>query len=230
MGILFNLKKHVLNPEIPASCQMDTTVLTGPSKQAIHLRVEPDTLTLSIRFLPGGAYLFFRELLQNSADRILPISDTILPGIDALSAALREAQNTEMRIILLEHFLYHQLHRFQAPPIPWVHHVVQTMKQHQGSLQIEELATRFSLSRRHFERRFKHETALAPKHFSKALRIHKAHALMRALRMDSLTEVGYACDFYDQAHFIRDFKRYTGETPGSYLKRKRESMSRLYNF
>lgn len=36
----------------------------------------------------------------------------------------------------------------------------------------------------------------------------------------NLTEVGYACGFYDQAHFIRVFKEFSAMTPGQYLEQK----------
>jgi AraC-like DNA-binding protein len=54
------------------------------------------------------------------------------------------------------------------------------------------------------------------------LRFHRAHqALYQTLarrQSISLTELAYRSGYFDQAHFIKDFKRYTGMTPKQYLK------------
>ena len=61
------------------------------------------------------------------------------------------------------------------------------------------------------------------------VRIEKARSLIRSLNFNSLTDVGCELDYYDQAHFIRQFKSLVKETPSQYFKEKKQ-MSLLYNF
>lgn len=78
-------------------------------------------------------------------------------------------------------------------------------------LSIDELSQRFSINKYSFIRSFKKEYYLSPHQYIMNLRINRAKELIK--RGDDFTSVTYDCGFYDQSHFIKTFKTYTGLTP-----------------
>lgn len=93
-----------------------------------------------------------------------------------------------------------------------INHIVK----HKGMLPIEELVSRNCLSQRQFERKFKHLTGFSPKMFSRIIRFENSLDLY--LQQDvSLTETAHTFGYYDQSHFIRDFKEFAGQHPSAYF-------------
>jgi len=74
------------------------------------------------------------------------------------------------------------------------------------------------LGQRRVEQRFKKEVGISPKLFHRTLRVNAAIKEMIARPDDSLTDISYRSGYYDQSHFIRDFKKFTGVTPSGFVK------------
>jgi transcriptional regulator GlxA family with amidase domain len=75
---------------------------------------------------------------------------------------------------------------------------------------------------RHLQRKFQHAVGASPKFFARTLRVEQAQ---RHIMLDSetdLTQLAYRCGYFDQAHFIKEFKAFAGMTPSEYVHRMRE--------
>jgi AraC-like DNA-binding protein len=87
---------------------------------------------------------------------------------------------------------------------------------------LPQQAERYNKSKRWLQKRFDEVYGMSFKQIQSNLRFQKAHQeLWQTLsrrQSISLTELAYRNGYFDQAHFIKDFKRYTGMTPGKYLK------------
>lgn len=88
------------------------------------------------------------------------------------------------------------------------------LKSH-GSLKVEEISREVFLSPRHFERRFSEHIGMTPKQFASIVRFQEA--LRRLRRIQNLTEVAFSLGYHDQSHFIKDFKRISGSSPGRFV-------------
>jgi AraC-like DNA-binding protein len=80
-----------------------------------------------------------------------------------------------------------------------------------GRVGIGALAAELGWSRRHLAATFRREIGLPPKMAARVLRFQHAHSRAAA---GEWAEVAAACGYYDQAHLIRDFREFTGATPG----------------
>ena len=87
---------------------------------------------------------------------------------------------------------------------------------------LPDQARRFEKSNRWLQKRYAEVYGMSFKQIQSNLRFQSAHqVLWQTLgrgQSISLTELAYSAGYFDQAHFIKDFKRYTGMTPGQYLK------------
>lgn len=83
---------------------------------------------------------------------------------------------------------------------------------------VARAAASVCLSESHFRKLFKAGIGIGPKQFVRIRRIDRAVRAMAAGTARSLTELAYELGFYDQAHFIRDFKAITSLTPSAFRK------------
>ncbi len=93
---------------------------------------------------------------------------------------------------------------------------VQLVNRSNGNLNISDLASEFCLSQKQFERRFKEQTGFNPKLYARIVRFENAFRNYK--RYHNLTEAAYAYGYYDQAHFIRDFKAFAGYSPNRFFR------------
>src|SRR5262249_41628969 len=85
-----------------------------------------------------------------------------------------------------------------------------------GEYRIGELADYCHVSVRQLERGFRHAIGTSPKVFARTIRFQEAQ---RRLMFDpdaDLTSLAYEGGYFDQAHFIKDFKAFAGQTPTEY--------------
>ena len=87
---------------------------------------------------------------------------------------------------------------------------------------LTEQARHYQKSERWLQKRYTEVYGMSFKQIQSNLRFQQTHQLLwRTLskrQSINLTELAYRSGYFDQAHFIKDFKRYTGMTPGQYLK------------
>jgi len=82
-----------------------------------------------------------------------------------------------------------------------------------GDITLKELAIRLQCSEKKIVRAFLHNFDLTPKDYTRIVKFRKALARLNENRTPTLTSIGYECDYYDQSHFIKDFRFFTGKTP-----------------
>jgi AraC-like DNA-binding protein len=99
---------------------------------------------------------------------------------------------------------------------------VQYIVLHEGLLTIESLLQNLSVTERTLERKFKLHIGITPKRFSDIVRLNISAKRMQQLKTGrSLTAIAYESGYFDQAHFIKEFKKYTGITPHQYQAQAR---------
>ncbi len=93
-----------------------------------------------------------------------------------------------------------------------IHHIIK----HKGNVRVDELASQHFLSTRQFERKFRELAGFSPKLYARIIRFQSAAAGYRN-KHKSLTDLAYECGYYDQSHFINEFKSFSGLHPKAYF-------------
>lgn len=140
-----------------------------------------------------------------------------LPGhvYTQLEDRMMLATDNHQRVNIISGFLQQRLHQAQQVP-PGISEAIHFMIQSQGALSVADLSRKYFLSERQFERNFKAASGFSPKRFSKIVRFQAAlqHYGRQA---HTLTALAYDCGYYDQSHFIHDFKTFSGYHPRHYF-------------
>jgi AraC-like DNA-binding protein len=90
------------------------------------------------------------------------------------------------------------------------------MHHHTGQLTLSDLVSHSCLSQRQFERSFKELAGFSPQFYSKLIRFERALYTISDLEKN-FTQLSIELGYYDQAHFNRDFKQFTGLSPSQYI-------------
>ena len=114
--------------------------------------------------------------------------------------------------MLIEAFLINRL-TSDASVDHIVESTVETIFSAKGQLTVNELSEQNNTNRRQLVRKFSSAIGLSPKQLSKTIRLQATLKVLLAEEQTSLTDLAYENEYFDQAHFIKDFKEFTGLTP-----------------
>lgn len=208
--------------------------LIGIRRKALLIAQSSRQDFFCVRFKPGGTFPFFKIPAHLFADTILHINELLPREYTELEHQLYELPNTAARIKLMDTFF---LNKLGDLPIQW-----KTAQQfiglsHTAPFRIRDTEYHYKTLERHF----KVATGLKPEEFLKIRRFNRAVKVMYSGQCRTMTEVAYETGYYDQSHFIRDFKRFSGQTPLQFLKSRfkiveviqpalAERLSKSYNF
>jgi AraC-like DNA-binding protein len=132
---------------------------------------------------------------------------------------LVEARDHARRKEILERFWLGQLQG--AAPDPVATAAASRIKESYGAVRIEKLAREAGLSLSALERRFRKVVGTSPRKFASIVRLR--HALRLRTVGGNLTEIAYQAGYFDQAHFTKDFRNFTGLAPRSFFQRFQQS-------
>lgn len=170
--------------------------------------------TLLVYFKDGTASAFFREPIHTLFRRSVALDNLVpRPILSLLEEQLSEADTHQQRIKRVEQFLVS--HMKGTGPDLLVGKAMELIDQSGGNLKMSVLANQLHISQSPLEKRFRKVVGASPKKFASIVRFR--NILTNGFH-SSLTGIGLDAGFYDQSHFIREFKRFTGDTPEHYFK------------
>ena len=88
--------------------------------------------------------------------------------------------------------------------------------QSRGLIDVSSLSEQMNINRRSIERRFASVIGMSPKQLSRVVRLQSTIRILEQKNFTNLTALAYENGYYDQAHFIKDFKEFTGMSPKTF--------------
>ena len=92
---------------------------------------------------------------------------------------------------------------------------------------LKNISDKIGFSQKHFIKIFKENVGLTPKGFLKIIRFQKAVQEIESSKIINWTHIAFKSGYYDQAHFIHDFKNFSGFSPQKYLQIKNDQLNYL---
>ncbi|MFN0159314.1 MAG: DUF6597 domain-containing transcriptional factor [Bacteroidota bacterium] len=185
---------------------------------AQHTLLQPGRTigVFAIRFRPGGMQPFLPAPLSEFVGAYVDVATLWGSKGRELEDRIITAPSAAVRIAIVEQLLLERL-----GGTAHVSHPIQTAVERiiatHGSLPIEQLSAETGFHWRDLERRFSASIGISPKRFSKLARFQHALALQRQHGIVNLTQLTYAAGYYDQSHFIREFREFAGITPSTFF-------------
>ncbi len=189
---------------------------------ASGLRTEPITIPsgtdaemMVIAFKKGRAAPFFPFPMQEIADSVVDADLVWGSGLGVLRERLLGAGDTDERFRIVEDFLLREF-RSKLDVDPCVAFAVEQMTNTPDSINIAKMNDQIGYSQKHFIQLFRRAVGVTPKSYLKIMRFQKAVATIDASNEHDWRTIALDCGFYDQSHFISDFKHFSGFTPEQY--------------
>jgi AraC-like DNA-binding protein len=185
--------------------------LTGLIDSPVNLDPEEDaqTGTIVIEFNPIGAYRFFRFSYAHVKNQIVELSDLIGHHAEDLESRLAAAGSLDMKLQILQHFLIKRLEKSAADPI--YDFCIRRISDSKGLITVAELEKKTGYTTRWLNKKFKEHLGTGPKNLSEIIRFkefYQEYSTGFKIQKGSIYDY-----YYDQSHFIRAFKRFTGFIP-----------------
>ena len=201
-------------------------VLCGPHSNYFVIDTAEQDSVIGIHFRPGGVFPFFRMPADELLNLHISLDD--LWGHDArlLRERMLEAPTPKAKFAVLEQILLEQA----FTPLdrhPVVHFALSQFGDHGRVPTVAEVSDQIGMSSRHFIRLFSHEVGLTPKLFCRVRRFQQVLKLVHSLTDCDWADVAAGCGYFDQAHFIHDFKSISGIIPSSYMALKTEHLNHV---
>jgi AraC-like DNA-binding protein len=188
--------------------------VTGLQHGPRRYEYEPDTASVFVIFTPQGTACLGAPASQ-LAGHSIPLDALVTASrVHELTARIAEAPSSEARVALVQQFLLEL--PFAGDRL--ITHAVERLSSPVTS-SVAQLARELGLSERQLERRFLARVGVTPKRFAMLRRFERA--LFLAESAGSLSRLAQEAGYYDQSHFIREFRSYAGTAPSVLLGRPR---------
>lgn len=196
---------------------LNTSGITGLMNSYRIFNNAANTGSVLVMFTETGASAFFKDPLHELFDQSLALDDLMLRSqMDVVTEQINEADSDTERINAVENFLISRLNNKASDEL--VSLAVNLIKQSQGNIKITALIEKLNISQSQFEKRFRKVVGASPKKFASIVRLDTI--LNANPKSNKLTGLAFDSGYFDQAHFIKDFKSFTGQTPEQYFKEK----------
>jgi len=206
----------ITNGDRPAERGVYRSFLAGLHDVHVFTEYQGQQLGFQVNFTLLGAYRFLNITMSDIANRCLGLGDLVGDGeAGRLADSLHDAPDWPARFDLMDQFLLNRLHRGRpmSPDVAWA---LKSLQASHGARSIGALSRDLSCSRKTLIQRFHAQVGLGPKAVANILRFSHAVDRLRAADEESWPELAIASGYYDQAHFNRDFRRYSGRTPSEF--------------
>ena len=204
------------------------TMVMGQRTKSFDILPTGNVDTFAICFYPIGFANFVKTPLENLVDEETPISE-LFGQAEAyeLEQQMIQAIDTQERIDIIETFFRKILNKNNTIS-NIVKSTVDALLRTNGTIPINVLLKDDTSKRRQLERHFKKQIGISPKQLGKAIRLQATLNLLLNKKSETLTDIAYESDYFDQNHFIKDFKDLVGVTPKDFLYNENMALSALF--
>ena len=189
--------------------------LTGIWDKPIMVITPSDSNIVGVRFYPVAVALFLRMTLAELKNLSCPFSSDMVYESAGISLDyLFTERNPDDIIAFLKVYLTLRLEFGEDLRDNYLYALLNAGL----DSSVSAFSAGVGLSERQLNRKFSAMFGLPPKSYLNILRFIQARQLLRSGSEPSLAGIAAAAGYSDQAHFTREFKKYSGKTPGKYLR------------
>ncbi|MCF7804524.1 MAG: AraC family transcriptional regulator [Candidatus Marinimicrobia bacterium] len=205
------------HPSIDLVFERGNTWIWGVVTGKFTRVIEGKGKVLGVKFCPGGFYPFYGKPVASFTDDVLPFREAFDEDLASLESSILSIGETAQMAEAGESFLMRHFPEGDPKAIA-AGRIVAQIQEDTSILRVEDLAEKVNRSTRTLQRQFRRYIGVSPKWVIQRYRLHEAAEKMANGRADHWPALAVDLGYFDQAHFIRDFKTIVGQTPAEYAK------------
>lgn len=229
--IIFNYRA-VYKSKISGDWNLQSpNLLAGQLKTFFYLQNTGTTGSVAVKLKPAALTQLFGFSMDQYVDKIADLDSFPNPEFKQLKEKILACFSVESKI--QEHLVKTVLDNYftlliqTASENPLKKPIELIFSSH-GLVTVAEMAAIAGVGERQLERLFKKYIGLPPKYYARIIRFNYIFKLIKS-KKNSWTEIVYQSGYYDQSHFIQNFKAFTGEDPSSYFFEKKNMANFFLN-
>jgi AraC-like DNA-binding protein len=187
----------------------------GQSRQHRRFIINRSFGIFGVYFYPYALPVLFNTPAVEVSDQMPDLRSFLGVEGNDLEEKIMTAKNNEERVGILSQYLMWKL-RQSKKPFPHLHSIIKKIINMNGQIDVKQLAADSFLSVRQFERRFKELSGFSPKLYSRITRFQSVFHQFSSRKVN-LSQIAYQCGYYDQSHFIQEFREFSGYNPREFL-------------
>lgn len=192
--------------------------LSGIQHQPLNITYNGKSNLIGIRFHPYGLFPFLRLPVNETVNAVEPLTDVTGKLYEQLYESISQATSALEVFSILDLFLIRTMDHDKVRQIKLLREITRQLKV-QPEQPISKLAEGLSVSQRHLGRVCHDHIGVTPKLMARVYRFEKSFSHLYSQKEEDDFKALIDLGFYDQSHFIKEFKRFSGMTPEEYKKR-----------
>lgn len=177
----------------------------------ITIKQRGEVIVAGVRFKTAGLGAFTSSV-HRWTNRVVPIATVFGRDIVALERALREKiGDAKAQGALLDSYFVSRLEVTDAKRELWA--LKSKIEAARGLVRIDDLCDESGISIRQVDRLFREHLGVRPKTFARIARFQNAIGLLKKDPGCTIADVAARCGYYDQSHFVHEFRRFAGAPP-----------------
>jgi AraC-like DNA-binding protein len=189
-------------------------MICGVHSESFIINNDSKISMMGVHFKPGGNAPFFALPAGELHNQRISLDEVWQGRAAELRDRLLESPTVESRFGVLEQFLLmvmKPLDRYTAIAM-----ALQKFER-EPTTRVSEVTDKIGFSTRHFNQLFRDRVGLTPKLFCRVRRLQQVLDLVSGKDRVDWADIAIACGYFDQAHFIHDFRMFANCTPAEYL-------------
>ncbi|MDP5275647.1 helix-turn-helix domain-containing protein [Chengkuizengella axinellae] len=214
--------RAAMNPSNPEHFQINKEAwIVGLHTQ--HLLVESlgNSDMIGIRFKPGGGSAFFDFSMKELESKIIDMSLIWKSFIHEVRERVYEEENINNQFLILEELLLKKL-KYNKERFKIISPALDELNEMQSNTSTQFISRKIGVSQKHLIQKFNENIGLTPNKLLRVLRFHQVLNSIDPSKDVSWLEVALTNQYYDQAHFNKDFQAFTGMSPTEYISSRKE--------
>ncbi|ANE46888.1 AraC family transcriptional regulator [Paenibacillus swuensis] len=211
-------EQHVVpNPCVNLVVERGRTAVYGPGKEKFAYHLAGQGRVFGVKFKPGGFYPFTRKSVSGLSDEPQSVKEVL--GIDAidLEQIILNDPSEESMVRKMENLLIHKLPPWDET-VEHITNIVEIVARSREVTRVDTLCETVHMNVRTLQRLFEQYVGVSPKWVIQLYRLQNAaEQLERDVLIDWIS-VAADLGYYDQSHFIKDFRTVIGQTPEEYMR------------
>jgi AraC-like DNA-binding protein len=193
-------------------------VICGQQTNHYDLSLSGNTGMILITFWPHGFRAFYNLSVKELLNENIPLNLLLKQEADILEDKLLNATDNEQRIAYFENFFSEKL--IINRDFDRIDYAIKLIENCKGQIKTQQLSHEVCLGIKQFERIFSNHVGLNPKKFASIIRFQHVVQMKKKFKELNMYQLAFDNGYYDQSHFIHDFKSLTGLSPRDFFNNK----------
>lgn len=206
------------HPNVHLVLERDRTLVHGVHTGRFERELSGEGGVFGVKFRPGGFRAFLGTSVSRLRNRSIPATDVFGDHVATLASAVLATADDAKQTALAEGFLLARKPAAPDPDAMLAATLVDAIAEDRQLTRVEQITARWPLNARRLQRLFTDHVGVAAKWVINRYRLHEALERLGAGGAMDWAALALELGYFDQAHFIRDFKALVGCTPTKYVR------------